>query len=311
MKISPGRTLAELNEMIHGKVIGDPALMVTGINEIHRVEPGDLTFVDHPKYYDKALYSEASFIIINKEVEVPPGKGLIFSDDPFRDYVYLTKRFMPFVPSAQDIDPTAEIGKGTVIQPNVSIGPEVKIGKNCIIHSGVVIYSHCVIGDNVILHANTVIGADAFYYKRRPDYYEKMHSCGRVVLHDYVEIGACCTIDRGVSSDTIIGKGTKLDNHVHVGHDTVIGKNCLFAAHVGIAGCVNIEDNVIFWGQVGCQKDVTIGAGAIVYAQSGISKSLKGGVVYFGSPAKEARDKMKEMALVSRLPEVFEKIKQS
>ncbi len=111
------------------------------------------------------------------------------------------------------------------------------------------------------------------------------------------------------SSDTIIGKGTKLDNHVHVGHDTVIGKNCLFAAHVGIAGCVNIEDEVIFWGQVGCQKDLTVGKGAIVYGQSGISKSLKGGLVYFGSPAKEAREKMKEMALVSRLPELFSKIK--
>ena len=197
----------------------------------------------------------------------------------------------------------------TIIQPNASVGPEVVIGKNCIIHPGAVIYQHCVIGDNVIVHANAVIGADAFYYKKRPDYYEKMHSCGRVVLEDFVEIGACSTVDRGVSADTIIGKGTKLDNHVHVGHDTVIGKNCLFAAHVGIAGCVNIEDNVIFWGQVGCQKDVTIGAGAIVYAQSGISKSLKGGVVYFGSPAKEAREKMKEMALVSRLPEVFEKLK--
>lgn len=309
MKLQQGIRLAEIAGMVKGKVMGDPDAIVTGINEIHRVEYGDLTFVDHPKYYDKALSSAATFVIINKEVEVPAGKGLIFSDDPFRDYVYLTKRFMPFVPSSQDIDPSAKIGKGTIIQPNVSIGPEVKIGENCVLHSGVVIYSHCELGDNVILHANTVIGADAFYYKRRPDFYEKMHSCGRVLLHDHVEIGACCTIDRGVSSDTIIGKGTKLDNHVHIGHDTVIGKNCLFAAQVAIAGCVNIEDDVIFWGQVGCQKDVTIGAGAIVYAQSGISKSLKGGTVYFGSPAKEAREKMKEMALVSRLPEVFEKIK--
>ncbi|MBK9401625.1 MAG: UDP-3-O-(3-hydroxymyristoyl)glucosamine N-acyltransferase [Bacteroidetes bacterium] len=309
MKIHSGIKLSELNELINGKVIGNADGLVTGINEIHRVEVGDLTFVDHPKYYDKALNSAASFILINKEVVAPAGKGLIFTDDPFRDYVYLTRRFMPFVPSASAIDPSATIGKGTILQPNVAIGPEVVIGKNCIIHSGVVIYDHSVIGDNVILHANTVIGSDAFYFKRRPEFYEKMHSCGRVVIHDHVEIGACCTIDRGVSSDTIIGKGTKLDNHVHVGHDTVIGKNCLFAAHVGIAGCVNIEDEVIFWGQVGCQKDLTVGKGAIVYGQSGISKSLKGGLVYFGSPAKEAREKMKEMALVSRLPELFSKIK--
>jgi len=309
MKINQAITLSELSELINGKVIGNADGLVTGINEIHRVETGDLTFVDHPKYYDKALNSAASFILINKEVPAPEGKGLIFTDDPFRDYVYLTRRFMPFVPSSTAIDPSATIGKGTILQPNVTIGPEVIIGTNCIIHSGVVIYDHSVIGDNVILHANTVIGADAFYFKRRPDFYEKMHSCGRVVIHDHVEIGACCTIDRGVSSDTIIGKGTKLDNHVHVGHDTVIGKNCLFAAHVGIAGCVNIEDEVIFWGQVGCQKDLTVGKGAVVYGQSGISKSLKGGLVYFGSPAKEAREKMKEMALVSRLPELFAKIK--
>jgi UDP-3-O-[3-hydroxymyristoyl] glucosamine N-acyltransferase len=309
MKLSPAFKLSELADMVNGRVIGNPDALVTGINEIHRVEAGDLTFVDHPKYYEKALHSAATFVLINKEVDAPEGKGLIFSEDPFRDYVYLTRRFMPFIPSEKDIDPSATIGKGTVIQPNVSIGPNVTIGKNCIIHSGVVIYAHCIVGDNVILHANTVLGADAFYFKRRPDFYDKMHSCGRVVVHDYVEMGACCTIDRGVSSDTVIGKGTKLDNHVHVGHDTVIGKNCLFAAHVGIAGCVNIEDNVIFWGQVGCQKDLTVGAGAIVYGQSGVSKSLKGGQVYFGSPAIDAREKMKELAYLKRLPELFEKFK--
>ncbi len=309
MKLSPAKTLNELAAMTDTRVMGDGTMLVTGINEIHRVEAGDLTFVDHPKYYDKALNSAATFVIINKEVEVPAGKALLFSDDPFRDYVYLCKHFMPFEASTSSVHPSAVIGEGTVIQPNASVGPHVVIGKNCIIHSGATIYDHTVIGDNVVIHANAVLGADAFYYKRRPDFYEKMHSCGRVVIHDNVEIGACSTVDRGVSADTIIGKGTKLDNHVHVGHDTWIGQNCLFAAHVGIAGCVNIEDNVIFWGQVGCQKDITIGAGAIVFAQSGISKSLKGNTTYFGSPAVEVRQMMKEMALMRRLPEIVEKLK--
>ena len=309
MKLPIQLTLKEIASLINCEFDGDPHHPVTGLNEIHMVEAGDIVFVDHPKYYDKALQSAATFVLINKEVEAPAGKGLIFSDDPFRDYVYLTRKFMPFVPSTSAIDPSAKIGKGTIIQPNVSIGPNVVIGENCILHSGVVIYSHCVLGNNVIVHANSVLGADAFYFKRRPDFYEKMHSCGRVVLHDDVEIGACCTIDRGVSSDTIIGKGTKLDNHIQIGHDTVIGKNCLFASHVGVAGCVNIEDEVILWGQVGCQKDLTIGKGAIVLGQSGIAKSIKGGQVYFGSPVKEAREKMKELALMNRLPELFEKIK--
>jgi UDP-3-O-[3-hydroxymyristoyl] glucosamine N-acyltransferase len=284
-------------------------MIVTGINEIHRVVTGDLTFVDHPKYYEKALNSASTFVIINKEVEAPAGKALLFSDDPFRDYVFLTRHFMPFVPAKAAIDPSARIGEGTIIQPNAVVGPNAVIGKNCLIHSGAVIYDHCVIGDNVVIHANAVLGADAFYFKRRPDFYDKMHSCGRVVIHDNVEIGAMCTIDRGVSSDTIIGKGSKFDDHVHVGHDTVIGSNCLFAAQVGIAGCVNIEDEVILWGQVGVQKDLTIGAKAVVLGQSGINHSLKGGKTYFGSPAYDAREKMREIAAVKSLPGLVEKLR--
>lgn len=311
MKLQPPLSLNTIAEMISARVMGDGELIVTGINEIHRVEAGDLTFVDHPKYYDKALQSSASFVIINKETIPPPGKALLYSDDPFRDYVYLCKQFKPFEWSRSEIDATAQIGEGTMMQPNVSIGAHAVIGKNCVIHSGVVIYDRTVIGNNVIIHANSVLGADAFYYKRRPEFYDKMYSCGRVVIHDEVEIGACCTIDRGVSSDTTIGKGTKLDNHIHVGHDTIIGSNCLFAAQVGIAGCVTIEDNVILWGQVGVQKDLTIGAGAIVLGQSGVGKTLEGGKTYFGSPTRDAREKMKELALIKRLPAIVEKLDRS
>jgi UDP-3-O-[3-hydroxymyristoyl] glucosamine N-acyltransferase len=135
-----------------------------------------------------------------------------------------------------------------------------------------------------------------------------MLSCGRVVLEDYVEIGAGCTIDRGVSGDTVIGAGTKLDNLVHIGHDTVVGKNCLFAAQVGIAGATTIDDNVILWGQVGVSKTLTIGAGAEVYAQSGVPASLAGGKKYFGSPVQEASVKMKELVWIKRIPELWEKL---
>ncbi|MFN4233930.1 MAG: UDP-3-O-(3-hydroxymyristoyl)glucosamine N-acyltransferase [Bacteroidia bacterium] len=309
MKI-PSHTLSRIAEIIHAEYIGDPDFPVTGINEIHKVEPGDITFVDHPKYYDKALNSAATIIIINKKVECPKGKALLFSDDPFRDYNYLTRYFRKFEPSNTTISPTAKIGEGTIIQPGAFVGHHTIIGKNCIIHPNVVIYDHCIIGDNVIIHANAVIGADAFYYKRRPEGYDKMHTCGRVIIEDNVEIGACCTIDKGVSADTIIGKGTKMDNQIHVGHDTVIGKNCLFAAQVGIAGVVTIEDDVILWGQVGVQKDLTIGRGAVVLGQSGIPKSLEGGKAYFGSPVREAREKMKEIALLKQLPEIIEKLRQ-
>lgn len=301
--------LEELAKLTGTRVLGESHRLVSGINEIHKVEEGDITFVDHPKYYDKALQSAATFVIINKDVPVPSGKALLFTEDPFSAYIAIVKKFRVFEKSDKLISSTAHIGEGTIIQPGVFVGHQVKIGKNCLIHSNVSIYDHTIIGDNVVIHSGAVIGADAFYFKRKPEGYEKMVSCGRVIISNKVEIGALCTIDKGVSGDTIIGEGTKMDNHVHVGHDTVIGKNCLFAAQVGIAGVVIIEDDVILWGQVGVQKDLTIGKGAVVLGQSGIPKSLEGGKTYFGSPTQEAREKMRELAFVKQLPEIIEKLK--
>ncbi len=309
MKFSSPQKFSAIAKLTSARIIGEEQMLVHGINEIHKVEEGDITFVDHPKYYDKALQSNATFVIINKEVDAPKGKALLFCDDPFTAYVTIVKHFRPFEPSAEFISDSAQVGEGTVIQPGAFVGNHVTIGKNCTIHSNVSIYDLTEIGDNVVIHSGSVLGSDAFYFKRRPDHFDKMISCGRVIIHDDVEIGACCTIDKGVSSDTVIGKGTKLDNHVHVGHDTVIGKNCLFAAQVGIAGVVTIEDDVILWGQVGVQKDLTIGKGAIVLGQSGVGKNLEGGKTYFGSPTQDARMKMKELAMVKQLPEIIEKLK--
>ena len=309
MKFSAPQQLRDLAALTSSRVIGDESLQVLGINEIHKVEKGDITFVDHPKYYEKALGSAATFIIIDQDVPPPAGKALLYSADPFTAYVTIVRKFRPFEPATGMISVSAVIGEGTVIQPGAFIGNHVKIGKNCTIHPQVCIYDHTEIGDRVTIHSGSVLGADAFYFKRRPEGYEKMVSCGRVIVHDDVEIGACCTIDKGVSSDTIIGKGTKLDNQIHVGHDTVIGKNCLIAAQVGIAGVVTIEDDVILWGQVGVQKDLTIGKGAVVLGQSGIPKSLEGGKTYFGSPTQEAREKMKELALIKQLPELIDRLR--
>ena len=288
---------------------GASDFQITGINEIHKVEPGDLTFVDHQKYYDKALGSAATTIIINKKVKCPEGKALIFSENPFQDYNKLTLHFRPFEKATEPISISASVGEGTVLQPGVFVGNHVSIGKNCIIHSNVSIYDHCILGDNVIIHSGTVIGSDAFYMKKEDGKYLKWNSCGRVVIHNNVEIGANCTIDRGVSGDTVIGEGTKMDNLIQIGHDTVIGKNCLFASQVGIAGVVIVEDDVILWGQVGVQKDLTIGKGAVVLGQSGIAKSIEGNKIWFGSPVREALEKMKELALIKQLPEIIEKLK--
>src|SRR5436190_2839495 len=236
---------------------------------------------------------------------------LLVVDEPFEAYLKIVNHYHPFIPSSKSISDSASIGEGAVIMPNSFIGNNVSIGKNCIIHPNVSIMDDCVIGNDVVIQASSVIGSDAFYYNKKTNrsiHYKKMISCGRVVIEDGVEIGAGCTIDRGVSSDTVIGAGTKMDNMVHIGHDSEIGKNCLFAAQVGIAGAVKIEDNVILWGQVGVSKTLTIGKDAIVYAQSGVKDSIDGGKVYFGSPVEEAREKMKELVWIKRIPQLWEKM---
>jgi UDP-3-O-[3-hydroxymyristoyl] glucosamine N-acyltransferase len=300
-----------LAEFLGAEIVGDKNGQATGINEIHKVEKGDLVFVDHPKYYDTCIGSAASFIIINTRVEVPPGKALLVVEKPFDAYLQIVRHFRPFEPATKMISDSAVVGTDTFISPGVFIGHHTTIGSNCFIHPNVTILDHCVIGDNVIIQAGTVIGSDAFYYNGKKDreiWYRKMESCGRVIIGDSVEIGAGCTIDRGVSHDTVIGSGSKLDNMVHIGHDTVTGKNCLFAAQVGIAGAVEIGNGVILWGQVGVSKTLSIGDNAVVYAQSGVPASLDGGKIYFGTPAEDALLKKKELVWVKRIPELWKKV---
>lgn len=311
MKFPREYKLEEIASLLEVEFIGVPDFPVLGMNEIHVVETGDIVFVDHPKYYDKALQSAATTILINKKVDCPKGKSLLISDDPFTDFNKLTAHFKPFQPASKQISDSSKIGKGTIIQPNVFIGNNVEIGENCLIHPNVTLYDNCVIGNNVTIHAGTVLGGDAFYYKNRQDHFDKLLSGGRVVIEDDVEIGPGCTIDKGVTGDTTIKKGTKLDNQIQVGHDTIIGERCLIASQCGIAGCVVIEDEVTLWGQVGVISGITIGAKTVVLAQSGISKSIEGGRTYFGSPAEEAREKLKQLAQVKQIPSIIEKLKKN
>ncbi|MDX1445891.1 LpxD N-terminal domain-containing protein [Lishizhenia sp.] len=308
MKLERKYSLQEIAAIIDCKFIGDPNHVVEGLNEIHRVVEGDIVFVDHPKYYKKAVNSAATTILIDQEVDFPEGKALLISDAPFDDFNRLTKHFRPFQAQSGEISSGSDIHESVILYPNVFVGKNVQIGAGSIIYPGAVIMDNTRIDENVIVGPNSVVGHSAFYYKKKGEAYDRMHTCGGVWLQSNVELGAMCTIDAGVSSLTIIGEGSKLDNQVHIGHDTEIGKHCLFAANVGIAGCVNIEDKVTIWGQVGCASDVTIGEGAVIMAQSGISKSLEGGKSYFGSPCQELRVVYREMAAVRRLPEIIENL---
>ena len=308
MKFPRQHTLEEIAKIIDCDYIGNAEFPVLGMNEIHIVQPGDIVFVDHPKYYDKALNSKATIILLNKKADIPEGKALLISKDPFNDFNKLTNHFKPFISANSMIAETATIGSNTILQPNVFVGNNVQIGDDCTIHSNVCIYDNTVIGNNVTIHCGTVLGADAFYYKNRPEKYDKLLSGGNVVIEDNVDIGALCTIDKGVSDSTRICEGTKLDNQVHIGHDTILGRSCLVASQVGISGCVIIEDFVTIWGQVGIKSDVIIATGTEIYAQSGIGHSTIENKTYFGSPAMEARDKLREMAYLKKLPDIIDKL---
>ncbi len=311
MRLAQALTLADIQNLIDVKVIAGSADQITGINEIHKVVEGDLTFVDHPKYYKRSLNSAASVVLINtEEVDNPLGKTLLISDDPFRDYNTLVRWSHRVPVSRTSIHESAEIGVNTTVSQGVVIGAHVVIGEACMIHPNVVIYPHTVIGDRVTIHANAVLGGDAFYFKRRSDHFDKMLSCGRVVVENDVEIGAACTIDRGVSGDTIIGEHSKLDDQVHLGHGVEIGKRCLIAAQVGIAGKTIIGNDVCLWGQVGVNKSLRIGDGANIYAQSGVKGDIEGGKTYFGSPVQEAREKMKQLAAEKHLPELLKRVRE-
>ncbi len=299
-------SVKELAKLIHAKVHGDEQVLISSVNEIHKVKRGSVVFVDHPKFFDRAIYSLATAIIVPNVIPAPDDKVLLVVDNPFKAYNYLARHFSPYIALNSTISDTAVIGEDTIIEPGAVIGHGVKIGKNCIIKANVVIGDLTEIGDNVIIHYNAVIGSDAFYFQKRADgSRERWHSIGRVILEDDVEIGACTTIDRGVSGDTIIGQGTKMDNHVHIGHGVVIGKNCLLAAHVGIAGKTILQDGVILWGQVGVSKNLVVGMDAEVMAQTGIHKSIQGGKKYFGTPVAEARERYKELYALQRLPQLL------
>lgn len=292
------------------QIIGDDTLSATGINEIHKVEPGDIAFSDVKKYFEKTLKSAATVILLNEPADCPPGKVILVVENPFEAYDGLMREHRPFEPLTSPVSHRAGIHPTAIIEPGVVIAANVRIGAHCHIQANSYIGEYTHIGDHVSIGPNTTIGSDAFYFKKLADgSYQKWRSGGRVIIEDNVDIGAGCTINKGVSGDTVIGAGSKLDCQVHIGHGAVIGKNCLLAAQVGIGGKTIIEDNVVLYGQVGVAQAIRIGKGAIVSAKAGVSKSLEGGKLYFGIPADDAREKYRELAALRQLPEMLKKVK--
>lgn len=300
MTFKSPQSLKTIAELINAKFIGDENFQVFGTNEIHRVKAGEVVFVNHPKYYDKALNSDATIILIDKEVDCPEGKVLLVSDDPFRDFNKINEHYQG-IQTFETTNQNLKIGENCKIHPSVIIGNDVTIGDNCIIFPNVVIGDRSVIGNNCIIQSGTVLGGDAFYYNKNAEGYRKMLSVGNVILEDHVEIGVNCSIDRGVTDSTIIKKGSKLDNLIQIGHDTVLGERTLVASGAMIAGCCIIEDDVQIWGQVGMASGKRVGKGAVLLGKTGVNRDLEGGKTYFGSLAEEFREYLKKEVKLKNL----------
>lgn len=301
MRIARPLTAASLAEKIGATLVGNGDQLITGLNEIHHVQAGDLSFVDHPRYYEAALNSAATVILIDQERECPPGKALLVVKEPFHHYNDLVWQERPLRQWSNHVDPTARLGPNVSIAPGAIVGPGAIIGDHCQIGPNAVIGEGCELGRRVIVGPGAVIGGEAFYYKRTAEGMTPWRSGGNVVLEDEVEIGPNCTIARGVSSSTVVGRGTKMDAMVQIGHDCKIGRHCLFAAQVGVAGNCTIGDWCVFQGQAGLAQNLTIGDRVTVLAKTGVGSNLESGKRYFGIPAQEARVAFRDLANLRRL----------
>ncbi len=309
MKFSTPIPIRQIAERFDLEIIGDADLIATGINEIHKVEAGDITFSDVQKYFRKSIQSAATIIILNEPAECPPGKALLIGEKPFEVYNQLILEHRPIQYKSNLIHESALIHPSAIIEPGVVIGPHVRIGQYSHIMANVVIEEHSIIGNHVTIQPGSVIGSDAFYYKRGAEGHQKWRSGGRVIIEDHVEVGALNTINKGVSGDTVIGEGSKFDCQVHIGHGAVIGKHCLIAAQVAIGGKSSLGDGSVLYGQVGVTHDVHIGPGATVLAKSVVTRSIEGGKTYNGVPVVESTLRNRQILALRKLPELLRKLK--
>lgn len=316
--------MCKLASIIGGKVIGAPEQVIRGVSDIKDGAPDTITFLFNPKHQELIDQTSASAIIVADAALLNDKSGIVV-ENPRLAMVKVLKLFEPQNNIEKGIHATAiihksakigkdvsigaftvigqnvEIADDTIIYNNVSIGDNVIIGTNVAIYPQVAIYLRTNIGNNVIVDMGTVIGSSGYGYETENDVHHKIPQVGSVIIEDDVEIGANCTIDRGTIGNTIIGKGTKLDNLVHIAHNVKIGKGCLLMGQVGIAGSAEIGDYCIFAGHAAVRDGVIIGNRAVFAAKSGVTKSLPGGKVYAGMPAREIREKNKRDAAYKQI----------
>ncbi|MDH4223443.1 MAG: UDP-3-O-(3-hydroxymyristoyl)glucosamine N-acyltransferase [candidate division Zixibacteria bacterium] len=327
------KTLKEIADFVQGELYGNGSIKIKGVAEIEKAQTGELTFLSNPKYKIFLERTKASAVIIDKKFETPKIPS-IRHDNPYYAFCKTLEFFTRKKDYPEGVHPSAILGKNVkmgrrvhigayvVIQDKVSMGDRVTIlsgsfvgentvvGEDSFLYPGVTIRENCEIGKKVILHSGAVIGSDGFGYAKEDEIYHKIPQTGRVILEDYVEIGANTTIDRATLGETRIGKGTKIDNLVQIAHNVSIGENSVIAGQAGISGSTKIGKNVTIAGQVGIIGHIKVGDNVIAGAQSGITKSVAPYTVISGYPAREHKKAKKIEACISLLPFYVKKIRE-
>lgn len=331
-------TVDQIATMIQGAVEGDGTQSITGFDKIEEGKSGSISFLANPKYEAFLYDTDATAVIVSSDLELKSTvkSTLIRVKEPYVAFTVLLQKYQEmmaeretgvqptahvasdvqlgkdlFVGHLAFIDAQSSIGNYTSIYNHVSIGKNVHIGDNCIIYPGVVIYKDTIIGNNVIIHANAVIGSDGFGHAPQADgTFKSIPQLGNVVIEDDVSIGSNTTIDRATMGSTIIRKGVKLDNLVQIAHNVEIGANTAIAAQTGISGSTKIGENCLIGGQVGVAGHLSVAPKTIITGRTGVTKSIKQtGQTLGGYPAMNNAEFLKRSALIRRLPELFEQIK--
>jgi UDP-3-O-[3-hydroxymyristoyl] glucosamine N-acyltransferase len=329
-------TIDEICQRVTGRLVGPPELMITGVEQINRAGPSQLTFIGQKKYAQLWTDSHASAALADEKLKLEPGEGraLIHVPDTDLALAVVLEMFAPEIPdcgqgvhSSAIVHPAVKLGEGVAIGPGCVLGPHVQIGDNVslyanvtifdnstigegtVIWPGTVIRERCKIGENCIIHPNVTIGADGFGYRPSPDGKSlvKIPQIGTVNIGRDVEIGAGTCIDRGKFSATTIGDGTKIDNLVQIAHNCTIGRACVIAGLVGISGSVTIGNGVMIGGNVGIADHISIGDGAILGAKAGVMRDVDPGAFVVGAPARDTKKAMREWAALSKLPDLMKK----
>ncbi|MBN2281527.1 MAG: UDP-3-O-(3-hydroxymyristoyl)glucosamine N-acyltransferase [Candidatus Marinimicrobia bacterium] len=327
-------TLKELSELVGGELLGDPRAGIKDVAEIQNAMPGEITFLGNDKYRKFIKTTEAEAIIVHKDFD-GEYKNLIKVDNVNLAFSLCLSKLRPQIPkNPPSIHKTAIVAKTAILGNDIFIGPHVviedhaviengasiyancyvghsgRVGANTLLYPNVTLYHKCIVGENNIIHSGTVIGSDGYGFVRKDDTIEKIPQTGKVVIKKDVEIGSNCSIDRGTIGDTVIGKGTKLDNHIQVGHNVKIGKYCFIAGQTGIAGSTTIGDYVTIAGQVGIGGHIEIGSRVVIGAKSGISKSIPEGEFWFGYPASPYKVATRQIASIRMIPEMKERLRE-